>query len=103
APLPAPLAEEPAPVPAPLAEVDLTLEDWHEGHRLGLRNGGILVDRLVRATVGHHGCPGVADLESALIKVVRNVSAPQGQSDALVLGFYRGYLDAVRDGIRGAR
>ena len=73
-----------------------------EGYALGRRTGEIIVNRLSDRTVGTEGCSAIGRLESALVQVTRNIRRPQGDDD-LVRGFYRGYLDAVRGGIRNAR
>jgi len=102
-PAPAQVVVAPSPVTtAPLAGVgDLNPEDYGQGYAIGQRNGGILVDRLIRATVGTElGCSALGDLRRALLKVTKKVSAPANGSAALTLGFFRGYLDALRKGIQ---
>ena len=73
-----------------------------QGYALGRRNGDIIVGRLQDRTVGTRGCSAIPQLETALVSVIRNVRRPHGNDD-MARGFYRGYLDAVREGVRDAR
>lgn len=88
-----------APAPLP-AGIEAGTEA--QGRALGRRNGDIIVGRLRDRTVGTQGCAAIDQLETALVSVTRNVRRPVGGDD-LARGFYRGYLDSVRDGIRDAR
>jgi hypothetical protein len=77
--------------------------DFGDGYELGLRNGGILVDRLKSRTTDLQGCSAIGQLESALVKVTRTVRPPANRRDRFVSGFYSGYLDSVRDAIAEVR
>lgn len=96
---------------APADEIVPTLPDsgsFHDGWRMGNRNGELIVGRLRDRTVGVEperggGCNAVSRFQDALIQVTRSIRAPEDSDDALVVGFFRGYLDAVRKGVREAR
>jgi len=83
--------------------------DFDDGYQLGLRNGGLLVDRLKQRTTDELGCDAIDQLESALLKVTRTVRPPlaapgaPGLSDWFVKGFYTGYTDSVRGTLREVR
>lgn len=80
----------------------LSAGSYQDGLILGHRNGEIIVGRLRAGTIGVRGCSALPKLEQALIKVVQNITAPQG-GDQLVRGFFKGYLDSVRDAIHQTR
>lgn len=95
---------EPVPVTAPVvATPDVDINDPAEGHALGLRNGRILVDRLVKATVGRYGCSAVPQLEAALLNVTHRIHAPDNHDGRFTLAFFKGYLRALREGIQQTR
>lgn len=106
APDPVVVVPVPAPVPvnpAPAVPVSESAGTYGEGYELGKRNGGIIVDRLRTRTVGVEGCAGVHKLQEGLIAVTRSIRPPQNSDDRMVRGFFRGYLDAVREGVAEAR
>lgn len=76
---------------------------WQQGYSLGQRNGSILVNRLKQVTIGQSGCAAVGDLENALIEVAKNIQAPVSNDEALVQGFFKGYLDSIRDAVKETR
>jgi hypothetical protein len=69
---------------------------FDNGYQLGLRNGGILSSRLKQRTTDQQGCGAVDQLQDALLKVSRTLRPPLNSDDALVSGFYSGYLDSIR-------
>lgn len=76
---------------------------FEQGLEIGRRNGDLIAQRLTDRTVGVEGCAGIGKLERGLLAVTRSIRPPAQASDALVRGFYRGYLDSVRAAIRSAR
>jgi hypothetical protein len=98
---------------APAAPVDEPIADrldpgpaagtFEQGYELGRRNGQIISQRLRERTVETEGCRAIPRLQEALLKVTRTVRPPAHSQDALVRGFFRGYLDSVRKAIRDAR
>ena len=98
------IQDAPAPpqalIPVPPAENTGTFE---HGVVVGLRNGGLIVERLKLRTVGTQGCDALGDLQTALLAVVRAARPPAHSDDSLVAGFYSGYLRSVRTGLREAR
>ncbi|MCC7440977.1 MAG: hypothetical protein IT285_05065 [Bdellovibrionales bacterium] len=106
APQPAPVVVV-TPAPAPVIGDDIDIDDNREGYLLGLRNGRILVDRLIRSTVGADGCGAVAQLQSALVRVARNLTppdmGPDAEDEAFTLAFFEGYLRAIQEGVRATR
>jgi len=76
---------------------------YEDGVRLGNRNAGILFSRLKLRTVDTQGCSAIGQLETALVRVSASVHAPNGSSDRLVRGFYRGYQEVIRDSLREVR
>ena len=76
---------------------------FEQGVELGLRNGGLIVERLKLRTVGTQGCEALPELQGALLAVTRSIRPPRDSGDSLVAGFYTGYLRAARAGIREAR
>ena len=81
----------------------LSAGSYQDGLMMGHRNGELIVGRLRASTVGVKGCMALPKLEQALIKVAQNISAPVQGGDLLVRGFFKGYLDSVRDGIYQTR
>jgi hypothetical protein len=98
-----PLAQDENRLP-PLEIERLSAGTYQQGLQLGRRNGDILVNRLRLSTLGtRNDCRRVDDFQEALVKVTRGVRPPANSEDALVAGFYRGYIDSVRKAIRDAR
>lgn len=94
---------QPAPEPAPVVT---SIPPAHQqGYTVGQRNGSLIVERLKARTIESQGCQALGDLEQALLKVTRTVRPPaQNAGDrGFSQGFFRGYLDAVRDGLHEAR
>ena len=76
---------------------------FEQGLEIGRRNGGLISERLKARTVGTQGCEALPQLQSALLAVTRTLKGPQNQDDALVSGFFTGYLRAVREALRETR
>lgn len=96
----------PARIEAPTV-AEVSAGDFEQGLALGARNGNIIVARLKDRTLGTEGCRALGKLEDALVKVTRTVRPSANQraqdQDALVAGFYQGYIKEVKEGIREAR
>jgi hypothetical protein len=96
------MARKPLP-DANVSPVTTETGDRARGYQLGQRNGSLMVSRLRQRTVDAQGCAAVQDLESALVQVTRAIRPPVRSTDAVVGGFYQGYLDAVHTGVHEVR
>ena len=76
---------------------------YDEGKALGHRNAEILFERLKLRTVDTQGCGAIPKLESDLVRVASTIHPPVGSADSLVRGFYRGYQEEIREGLRRVR
>jgi hypothetical protein len=85
-----------------LASADTT-GTFEQGLAIGQRNGGLISQRVKLRTVGTEGCGAIPQLEQGLLAVTRNIRGPVDRSDALVAGFFAGYLQAVNQTIAEAR
>ena len=113
---PAPIDPEPA-VSAPLnggtlPESHAGIERsgrYQEGYQYGSDSAGRIVDNVAAKTVGREGCGAIGSMENALVNVVRAIRPPRSSQspstgeDEFVRGYYRGYYDRVREGIRASR
>ncbi len=104
---PAPVVA-PAPIPTDHGNVTpgttpISAGTFEQGLEIGRRNGDLIAQRLTDRTVGTEGCTGIGKLERGLLAVTRSIRPPASASDALVRGFYRGYLNSVREAIRSTR
>jgi|GEM_PF-6747822 len=118
-PAPSPVAlPTPSPTPIPTSgggnagggsSGNVIVGSFQQGYELGKRNGEIISDRLKDRTVGVDGCAGIPKLQDALVSVTKTVRPPvisaddPAANDAVVRGFYQGYIDAVRENIRETR
>lgn len=84
------------------ADSSSSVSTYSDGYGFGQRNGSIMVERLRHRTVDLQGCRAVGQLEQALVRVVRTVRPP-AEGQAYTRGYFRGYLDALRQGIRETR
>lgn len=80
--------------------------DFDEGYQMGNTSAWNLVDSIERKTIDK-SCRYLAKHEKALLSVIRNQQRPRStyskQTDQFVLGYYRGYLDAIRGGLEDGR
>jgi hypothetical protein len=82
---------------------------YHEGYQYGADSAGRIVENVAAKTVGREGCGAIGSMENALVNVVRAIRPPRSSQspatgeDEFVRGYYRGYYDRVREGIRASR
>lgn len=92
-------------ISAPVLTED-TVGTWEQGYELGHTNGLTNVNRLKQRTIDAEGCSAVGKLERALVAVSRKVKPPVARSEGdveLTRGFFKGYVDAVREAIHETR
>jgi len=81
--------------------------DFGDGFALGLRNGGLIAERVKIATVGQAGCTDSAlgDMQVTLAKLVKKIKLPRESSadPDFVKGFYKGYLKAIKNEVKLTR
>lgn len=80
---------------------------FKEGHDVGKRNGGLIAERVYKRTMlteeGRLDCAGLGLLQQTLNTVAAKARPPRGSSSRFTAGFYSGYVDAIRESVKGAR
>jgi len=84
-------------------------DKYQEGYQYGAESAARIVTNVRAKTIGLEGCSGVSAMENALVSVVRTIRPPRSTAsggateDQFVQGYFRGYYDRIREGIREAR
>ncbi|MBN22018.1 MAG: hypothetical protein CL678_12125 [Bdellovibrionaceae bacterium] len=72
---------------------------YSDGMQMGVRNGSILVKRVLQKTIGVDGCRGKDDLMDGLTSVIHTIRPSPLYGTLFSSGFFQGYLQEIRKAI----
>jgi len=86
--------------PSQKEESRLDPDHYQEGKARGWKSGYSLAENIAAKILGTQGCSGIWKVESALVRVMREVKVPSQESPETQFG--RGFLSGYLDGLKAS-